>query len=74
MFRPKWVCLFDNYDLKIFNRWGQLVFHSANPDIGWNGTMDGMPQVDGGYVWVITYHDLLTNQNKLKKGMVILTR
>ena len=74
VFRPKWICLFDQYDLKIFNRWGQLVFHSSNPDMGWDGTMGGMPQVDGGYVWLITYHDLLTNQNKQKNGMVILTR
>jgi gliding motility-associated-like protein len=74
VFRPRWVCLFDRYDLKIFNRWGQLVFNSSDPDTGWDGNMGGMPQADGGYIWIISYHDLLTNQNKQKKGTLILTR
>lgn len=26
-------------DMKIYNRWGQLVFHTSNPDIMWDGTV-----------------------------------
>jgi len=29
---------------KIYNRWGQKVFESNNPDYGWDGTFNGKPQ------------------------------
>lgn len=28
----------NNYDCKIFDRWGKLVFQTNNPNEGWNGT------------------------------------
>lgn len=28
----------DKVDMKIFNRWGNLIFETENPDINWNGT------------------------------------
>jgi gliding motility-associated-like protein len=31
----------ESMDLYIYNRWGQLVFESHNPNSGWNGTYDG---------------------------------
>jgi gliding motility-associated-like protein len=30
----------DQIDLKIFNRWGQLLFQTNDPDINWNGKID----------------------------------
>jgi gliding motility-associated-like protein len=49
----------DTYHLKIFNRWGQIVFESYNSEIGWDATYTGpiktIQQVqDGTYTWVIT--------------------
>jgi gliding motility-associated-like protein len=31
----------DEYILEIFNRWGELIFVSNNPDIGWDGYFNG---------------------------------
>lgn len=28
----------EDLDMKIFNRWGELIYHSTNPDSGWPGT------------------------------------
>ena len=28
----------NKYELKIFSRWGELVFQTNDLDIGWNGT------------------------------------
>lgn len=44
------------YDLSILNRWGDLVFESKDPDIGWDGTYKGGKIVqEGVYVYLLTY-------------------
>lgn len=37
---------------KIFNRWGQLIFETANPEAGWNGTINGQQQASQVVVWM----------------------
>jgi gliding motility-associated-like protein len=65
-------------DLKIFNRWGQLVFESvdapANEEAyGWDGTYKGKDQEMEVYAYVlnVTYIDGTTAQ---RKGNVTLLR
>ncbi|MEO8591268.1 MAG: gliding motility-associated C-terminal domain-containing protein [Flavobacteriales bacterium] len=43
-------------DLEVFNRWGQVVFKTLDPAIGWNGTHmnTGEPVPDGVYYYVCT--------------------
>lgn len=41
-------------DFRIFNRWGQVVYESTNPNKGWDGTYNGEPQDMGVYFYVIT--------------------
>ena len=31
----------DKYELMIFNRWGEVVFHSTDPMEAWNGSFQG---------------------------------
>jgi len=43
------------YDFYIYNRWGQLMFHTTDENIGWNGVKTGSgdePVIDV-YSWVI---------------------
>ena len=40
--------------LLIFNRWGQLVFESGDPD-GWDGTFKGEPAPPEVYVYLAKY-------------------
>ncbi len=46
-----------SFSLKIFNRWGELIFESNNPNEGWNGqkynTGEQSPQ--GVYLCLVTY-------------------
>lgn len=49
-----------SYHMEIWNRWGQRVFISNDPRMGWDGTSNGRPQSSGTYVYVIRYA-LLTN-------------
>ncbi|MCB9189328.1 MAG: gliding motility-associated C-terminal domain-containing protein [Flavobacteriales bacterium] len=46
-----------DFQLYIFNRWGQLIYESTDPNDFWDGTYKGKPvQVDA-YVWKIDYLD-----------------
>jgi len=36
IFRPVCDCTISNYELTIYNRWGQLVFQTNSPEKGWN--------------------------------------
>jgi gliding motility-associated-like protein len=42
-------------NVKIFNRWGELVFESEERDFQWDGTYRGVPVQDGTYIWKIRY-------------------
>jgi gliding motility-associated-like protein len=42
-----------NYTLYIFNRWGEIIFESHDPDFGWDGTYHDQLCMDGVYVWKI---------------------
>lgn len=44
----------DTMDLKIWNRWGELVFESKSLDHGWDGTYNGKPQEMDAYAFVLT--------------------
>ena len=39
------------YQLRIFNRWGQLVFYSTDIAQGWDGKMDGLPAQSDVYIY-----------------------
>ena len=60
-------------NLKIFNRWGELVFNSENQFLGWDGNYKGQPQQTGVYVYEaqITFLD---NTQTLRTGSVTLLR
>lgn len=45
---------FVQYSLRIFNRWGEQVFESSDPTIGWDGTnRKGQLVPEGVYVWML---------------------
>jgi gliding motility-associated-like protein len=46
----------DRVEMEIFNRWGQLVFNTQDPDINWRGTYKegNEPVPDGVYFYICT--------------------
>jgi len=42
-----------SYDLKIFDRWGALIYEGIDPENPWDGTVDGSPAPEGGYVFFL---------------------
>ena len=73
IFRPIAVGMKSLNSFRIYNRWGQLLFAGSRQNDGWDGSLKGMPQAAGTYVWEatgITYQDKVVK----KKGTVTLIR
>jgi len=45
----------DFWELSIFNRSGNLVFYSTDPNIGWNGDQKNKKVQSGVYTWLLRY-------------------
>jgi len=74
IFKPLAEGKFDFYNLKIYNRWGQLVFQSISAIVGWDGTFKGTLQQSGSYVYTCTYKFRNSLQQKNVKGYIILIK
>jgi len=49
----------ESIDLKIFSRWGDLVFETTDPDINWDGfNIEGKKCNDGVYFYTITVNEI----------------
>jgi len=46
-----------NFNFNIWNRYGELIFTSTDPEVGWNGrsTKNGKPAPAGVYVYVVRF-------------------
>ena len=75
-FIPVFTAGFDpyQYQLSIYNRWGEVVFVSNNHEIGWDGTYGGFIAEQGVYIWKISFVDTFDDQNKIEMGHVTLVR
>jgi gliding motility-associated-like protein len=61
-------------DFQVFNRFGQLVFETRDWTHKWDGTMGGMPQSTGTYVWMLRYTDGSSGKKVFLKGTTVLIR
>ena len=64
------------WNLQIFNKWGELLFESNDVDTGWDGTgKNGRLVQDGTYVWKLTYVTCEPiNPERVKTGHISLLR
>jgi len=60
-------------DLKIFNRWGQLIFETTTKEKGWDGTFNGQPQPIEAYAYVLNA-TFIDGTARTLKGNVTLLR
>jgi len=62
----------EEYRLLIFNRWGEEIFESVTPALGWDGRMKNQNFAPAGvYTWVLQYLDF-TGRKHSQKGTVTL--
>lgn len=67
------VGIADFHYFRIFNRYGQLVFSTANPANGWDGIYQGVQQGTATFVWMAEAVDYLGNVLR-RKGTFVLLR
>ncbi len=83
--RPVFDCEPEEYDLKIFDRWGGVVWETANPEEYWTGGYreDNRPLdeklfyvKDGVYAFQVTYRDPTSLVRKIlrKSGHIFMMR
>lgn len=71
LFRPVIKGAVVNYQVSIYNRWGEQVFTTKNINAGWNGKVKSKEQTTGVYVWTCIYQ-FFNEQPKQAKGTVLL--
>ena len=62
------------YELRIFNRWGDVVFFSEEMSVKWDGTYQSGPAELGVYVWIVKTIDAITGEFREYTGHVSLIR
>jgi gliding motility-associated-like protein len=74
IFTPVFTNGFDpaNFQMDIYNRWGELIFQSFNAEKGWDGYFNGKLCTVGTYTWKITYKNPEDDAFKLVSGHVNL--
>jgi gliding motility-associated-like protein len=63
-----------DFNMQIYNRWGNKVYETTNPDQPWDGKLDGNPSSSDVYVFVIKYTLLGSSEQIRKSGEVALIR
>ncbi len=66
--------IISDYEFKIFNRWGSLVFKTNDTNIKWTGTENNKPAPEGLYNWSVQYQHPLSLQVEKRYGYVNLLR
>ena len=62
-----------DYELMIFTRWGDCIFHTRNIDEAWNGTYRGVKSPESAYTYLCHY-TTLDGEPRVVTGTVTLVR
>ncbi|WP_234733468.1 T9SS type B sorting domain-containing protein [Tellurirhabdus bombi] len=65
------------FDLKVYDRWGSVIFASTDPAQKWDGNYQNTPCSEGVYTWSMTYEvSSFSDQPKklTRNGQVLLMR
>lgn len=63
-----------DFELLIYNRWGELLWESHDIEVGWDGTYGGEIVPTGTYTWIIRASDLLNDGKYTYNGHINLLR
>lgn len=75
-FKPVFGCLPYSYECTIYNRWGQVVFHTTKPEEGWRATQGehGSGVSMDTYFWRINCAFYAGQEQRKMEGNVMVVR
>lgn len=73
-FYPQTDCSFRDYQLLIFNRWGEVIFESNDPYIRWDGAYKNEIVAVGTYIYLLKYISSQENEYNKVFGHVSVIR
>ena len=64
----------EQLNFTVYNRWGQVVYHTTNWKKGWDGRFKSILQESGIYIWTLTFTDRDSKKEFSRKGKTMLIR
>jgi len=65
---------FENFQLQIYNRWGEKIWESFDASVAWDGTYNGQSVQSGTYTWKVSYKVKDNDGKDFKTGFVNVLR
>jgi len=66
LLRPRLIGIKQLDYFRVYNRWGQVVFTTTTRNAGWDGTINGINQPVGVYVWMLKAKDVVGKEYNIK--------
>ncbi len=61
-----------NYNFKVLNRWGQIVFETHQPVLGWDGKFLGEYVPAGAFVYVVDFETIYGKKKRMSGMFMVL--
>jgi gliding motility-associated-like protein len=63
-----------NFELLIFDRWGEIIWETHDVNSAWDGTYNGVKVREGAYTWVARVKDIYTDAKKTFNGAITIIK
>lgn len=63
-----------SYVFQVYDRWGEKIFETSDPEIGWDGTFNNKVCAQGVYTWKLSFANRKTGEAIVKVGQVNLLK
>lgn len=64
----------ESFSMTIYNRWGEVVWESHDPDVFWDGTYKGVDCPSGTYIYIASAKNILNGHIETFKGHINILR
>ena len=66
--------IYVNFNLEIYNRWGEVIWQTNDAKASWDGYYNGSIVQAGSYVWKASYKALDNDDKKQRTGLINVIR